>query len=217
MALLSVVAGACMAVGCVPRATMCSAASACPAQSVCVAGRCQSVRPEVKPAVDAARRWVVRPVDLAFVRRGDGASRALPPLIVLGRDDARLFLRFSVDLPPAANVVEAYVVLRRSPVVDDDPTPFSLHATRIVQDWSSGSTSWALQPRTTSMRLPTTRVDPIGRALVRVDVRDLVRQWRKRDRSDHGIAIEAAGESATGTAFALADSPAEPYLEFYIR
>jgi hypothetical protein len=205
------------AIGCVPRATMCSAASECAAKSACVAGRCQSTRPEVKPAVDAARRWVVRPIDLAFIRRGDAASSALPPLIVLGRDDARLFLRFSVDLPPNANVVEAYVVLRRSPVVDDDPTPFSLHATRIVQDWSGGSTSWALQPRTASMRLPTTRVDPTARALVRVDVRDLVRQWGKHDRNDHGIAIEAAGESATGTAFALADSAAEPYLELYIR
>jgi hypothetical protein len=205
------------AIACVPRATMCSAASECAGKGVCVAGRCQSTRPEVKPAVDAARRVVVRPVDLAFVRRGDGASSSLPPLIVLGRDDARLFLRFSVDLPPNANVVEAYVVLRRSRVVDDDPTPFSLHATRIIQDWSSGSTSWALQPRTASMRLPTTRVDPSARTLVRVDVRDLVRQWGKHDRLDHGIAIETAGESATGTAFALADTAIEPYLELYIR
>jgi len=196
---------------------MCNAASECSARAACVAGRCQSTAAQVKPAIDASRRWVFRPTDLAYVRRGDPAGDGVPPLLVLGKGGARLFLRFAVDLPPNLNVVEAYVVLRRSAGVDDDPSPISLHATRIVQDWSSGSTSWALQPRTASLRLPTTRVDPTARALVRVDVRDLVRQWTKRAPDEHGIAIEADGESATGTAFAHADTAAEPYLELYIR
>lgn len=180
----------------------------------------------MKPAIDAARRVVVRPFDVAYVRRGEGASGTVPPLFALGRDSAVLLLRFSAPLPATANVVEAYVVLRRSDSVDDDPAPISLHATRIVDAWQGRSTSWALQPRQAEGRTPTTVVEPAGPSLVRLDVRDLVRQWPRHDPRDQGIAIVAENESRTGTTFALlatgasgAERPAdvEPYLELYLR
>ena len=67
-------------------------------------------------------------------------------MFALGRDSAVLMLRFSVPLPTTANLVEAYVVLRRSDAVDDDPAPISLHATRIIDGWEQRSISWARQP-----------------------------------------------------------------------
>ena len=183
---------------------MCVASSECAAQTACVAGRCQPDKPTVKPAVDSARRWVVAPIDMAFLQSGYPArDGALPPLFALGKDRGVLLLRFSVALPPAANVVEAYVCLRRSGVVDDDPSPITLHATRIVDSWEGRSTSWASQPRTREVRTPATIVEPGGPSLVRIDVRDLVRHWRKHDPADQGIAIVAQNESRTGTTFAL--------------
>jgi hypothetical protein len=232
-----------LSTGCAPRARMCTASLDCGAQSACVAGRCQPDRPNVKPAIDAARRLVVRPVDLAYLRRGDGPSGgALPPLFALGKDSAVLMLRFSVALPATANIVEAYVVLRRSHAVDDDPEPISLHATRIVEGWDGRSTSWARQPRVVDTRSPATIVEPGGAPLVRLDVRDLVRHWPRHDDRDQGIAIVSTSETRTGTTFAfravgadhgspsdlfsgaqrpssgLGSAPdVEPYLELYVR
>ncbi|HVJ89661.1 MAG TPA: DNRLRE domain-containing protein, partial [Labilithrix sp.] len=158
----------------------------------------------MKPAVDSARRLVVRPVDIAYVKRGNRPSGDAPPsLFVLGKDGAKLFLRFSVHLPPAANIVEAYVVLHRAHVVDDDPAPVSLHATRIVAPWSGGSMSWAEQPAWKESRSPSTVVEPGGTTLVRLDVREFVRHWRRHDPTDQGIAILAENETPTGTTFAL--------------
>lgn len=184
---------------------MCIASRECADKSVCVAGRCQLDKPTVKPAVDTARRVVVRPADVAFISRSerDAASGTVPSSFALGRDGGRLLLRFSVAIPASATVVEAYVVLRRSTLVDDDPAPVSLHATRIVDAWSSGSVSWAFQPRQTEHRAPSTTVQPSGPRLVRLDVRDLVRQWPRRDPQDQGIAVVAETESRTGMTFAL--------------
>jgi hypothetical protein len=200
---------------------MCTASSECVTQSSCVAGRCQPEKPNVKPAIDAARRVVVRPTDVAYLRRGDGPSDgALPPLFALGRDSAVLMMRFSVPLPATANIVEAYVVLRRSDAVDDDPAPISLHATRIVDGWEPRSISWAQQPRLVDTRAPATVVEPGGASLVRLDVRDLVRQWPKHDPRDQGIAIVAETNTRTGTTFAFRASgvaDVEPYLELYLR
>ena len=199
-----------LASACVPRPRMCTASSECGDKSACVAGRCQVEKATMKPAVDSARRLVVRPVDMAYVKTGDGPSGgALPTVFALGRDGGKLFLRFSVTVPPPANIVEAYVVLRRSAAVDDDPAPVSLHATRIVESWSAGSVQWAIQPRTSEARSPSTVVEPGGSPLVRVDVRELVRHWARRDPKDQGIAIVSDNETRTGTTFALTAVGAE--------
>ena len=159
----------------------------------------------------------MRPIDLAYVSRGDDPNDgALPPVVALGRRDGRLLLRFDLGLPRAAAITEAYVVLHRASTVDDDPTLVSLHATRIVQAWAGGSVSYARQPRATEMRLPTTLLEPGAASLVRVDVLDLVRQWSKRDPTDQGVAIVADGDSITGSSFAL-NTDVGPYLEAYVR
>ncbi len=213
---------------------MCAASSECGDKGACVAGRCQLEKASVRPAVDSARRLVLRPVDIAYVQRGDRAGGGgLPPLFALGKDGGKLFLRFDAAIPKTATVVEAYVVLRRAPVVDDDPTPISLHATRIVDGWSGRSVSWALQPRSAETRSPSTVVEPSGSPLVRLDVRELVRHWSRRDPIDQGIAVVAENETSTGTTFALTGAglpvepvtPArtgwtpetEPFLELYLR
>jgi hypothetical protein len=113
--------------------------------------------------------------------------------------------------------------LRRSDAVDDDPAPISLHATRIVDAWEGRSISWALQPRAVDTRTPATVVEPGGPSLVRLDVRELVRQWPKHDARDQGIAVVAENETRTGTTFAfrsvgaVSASDLEPYLELYVR
>lgn len=175
----------------------------------------------MKPAVDTARRLVVRPVDLAYVARGDAPNDGpLPANAALGRHDGRLLLRFALALPRDTTVSEAYVVLHRATSVDDDPSPVSLHATRIVQGWEGGSVSYAHAPRSQEMRLPSTQPTPGGAGLVRVNVLDLVRQWPRHDPADQGVAIVADGASITGSTFALV-SPAGidvgPYLEVYVR
>lgn len=217
---------------------MCTASIECSDKSVCVAGRCQLDKPNVKPAVDSSRRVVVKPVDISFVSRASTNTGALPTVFVLGKDGGKLLLRFSVSLPKSSNIIEAYVVLRRATVVDDDPNPISLHATRIVDSWSGGSVSWAIQPRSTETRSPSTLVKPHGSSIVRLDVRDLVRHWVKRDPNDHGIAILAEEETRSGSTFALSsvgiedessegartrapqpvgEPDVEPYLELYVR
>jgi hypothetical protein len=249
ISLLALAASATLVGACVPRARMCTASSECSDKSACVAGRCQLEKTSVKPAVDSARRLVVHPVDIAYVKRGgffgsrmedvssgDGGD-VLPNVFVLGKDGAKLFLRFAVPILPTANIVEAYVILHRSNLVDDDPEATVLHATRIVESWSARSMTWARQPRTTETRLPSTTVEPGGAPIVRLDVRDVVRQWARRDPNDHGLAIISENETKTGMTFALGEVGAErssfdtsfggrpgppmanlePYLELYIR
>lgn len=239
--LLGVVAlGAFAGVGCVPRARMCTASSECSDKSACVAGRCQLEKASVKPAVDSARRLVMHPIDIAYVSstaKDPAVAGPLPNVFVLGKDGAKLFLRFSVPILPHANIVEAYVVLHRSTLVDDDPEATVLHATRIVEPWSARSMSWARQPRTAETRLPSTTVEPSGSPIVRLDVRDLVRHWARRDPDEHGLSIVSENETSTGTTFAFSAVGAErasydvgfggrlgpppdnlePYLELYVR
>lgn len=241
---LGVAVLALVGVGCAPRARMCTTNTECVADAACVAGRCQSNKPNVKPAVENARRLVMRPVDIAYVRRGAQAGDgALPPLAPLGKDGAAalLLLRFEAALPTTGSLVEAYLILRRSRAVDDDPTPIYLHVNRIVEAWNGRSTSWAFTPQMQESRSPTTVVEPGGPSLVRLDVRELVRNWARHDPRDQGLAVVAETESRTGTTFALQsvhgvdDDPVElssgratdsrsmsapdvePYLELYVR
>ncbi len=188
--------------GCAARPRMCVTPADC-VKAACVAGRCQPA--EGTPAILAARRVLVAPVDVAFVTPGDSPSSALPPIFTMGRagSDGLLLLRFSVPLARDATIVEAYLLLSRSTTVDSDPTPISLHVTRIIDAWDPRSTTWASQPRTEEVLAPTTTVAPGGRNRVRLDVRDVVRRWRNHESSDQGIAVVAENTSPTGMPFAL--------------
>ncbi len=170
--------------------------------------------PEAIPAIEArtrlgeyqARRIVVAPTEVARLAPGDDHGEVLPT-VVLGRaGDARamLLLRFAVDLPAGTSIVEAHIVLDRTPAVDDDPSPVVLHAARIQDRWDARSISWGRAPRLDDARLPATTVDATRRE-VRIDVRPLVRGWREHSPDDQGIALVADNATPTGTAFALAD------------
>jgi hypothetical protein len=196
--------------GCAPRPALCS--RACDAPFACASGEC--VRPDTVPAIEArtrlgdyqARRIVVTPADVARLAPGDDHGE-VPPTAVLGRArDARamLLLRFAVDLPPGTSIVEAHIVLDRTPAADDDPTPLVLHAARIHDRWDARSISWGRAPRLDDARLPATTIDAPRRE-VRIDVRPLVRGWREHSPEDQGIALVADNATPTGTAFALAD------------
>jgi hypothetical protein len=57
--------------------------------------------------------------------------------------------------------------------------------------------------------------------LIRVDVRDIVKQWRRKDPSDRGLVLEASGGHGTGMHLAIAPSPngaaRGPVLELYVK
>lgn len=200
------------AVACAPRARMC-AATECPAPGACVAGRCQAGDAGLEPVIAEqgdggalVRRIVALPVDVAWLRRGDGAAAgaSMPAVFTMGRASdggAVLLTRFAVALPPEAQIVEAYLLLARSDAVDADPSPIGLYATRIVEPWDSRALSWATQPRTEEGRAAVTRVFGGSRGLVRVDVRSLVARWAAHDRRDQGLALVAEGVNATGVPF----------------
>jgi hypothetical protein len=200
------------ATACVARPRMCSGPTECGTEAACVAGRCQ--RNDAVAALQSARRVLVQPSAVAYIRRGEGATGgALPALLTLGRaaeGEARLLLRFSIPATP--NIIEAYVLLERSDAVDIDPSPIALHAARIVDPWDARSVSWARGPAIEETRSPFTTVAPTAGSLVRVDVRDLVQRWRARDVHDQGIAIVAEGSTPVGVAFAPA-----PRLELYVK
>jgi hypothetical protein len=177
---------------------------------MCVAGRCQPTdagTPAIAEQSDAGwlvRRIVLAPVDVAWVRAGDPpAIGAVPAVFTLGRrdGDAILLSRFSAALPQDAKIIEAYLLLRRSRALDSDPAPVSVHAARIVSPWSSASVSWASQPSTEDVRSPTTRIDPAGPLIVRLDVRRIVERWRLHDRRDQGIAVITENTTPTGISF----------------
>lgn len=194
--------------GCVARARMCAAPAECGAQASCVAGRCQ--RTGGTPAIQTARRMVLEPVAVAYVRRGQAVrSGALPPSFTLGRDadgEARLYLRFEAPIPRETAVIEAYLLLERTDDLDADPSPITLHAARVIDTWDPRSIAWARQPRLEETRSPSTTITSAGRSRVRLDVKDLVVHWKAHDKSDQGLVILADTSSPTGVAFTFAPS-----------
>jgi hypothetical protein len=163
------------------------------------------------------------PVDEAYIRRGDAPGRP-PESATLGRrGGALLLLRFAIDLPPEANVIEAYLLLERAPDVDADPTPITLHVERVTEPWDGRSVSWARQPHLDEIGAPIASVRlPSGRRDMRLDVRSLVQRWARRSRDEFGIAVVAQGESATGVTLVMVPGPsaseaAGPRLELYVK
>jgi hypothetical protein len=204
--------------GCVPRPEMCSQ-SECGSQASCVAGRCVGRGAVV--AISTARRLVFEPVDVGCVRCGTSGGDGPPPTARLGLPGGPIvLLRFAIDLPPEANVLEAYIDLERVGGSDTDPEPIALHASRIAAPWDERSIAWANLPRLDEVGAPVTRVRAASGPRVRIDVRDIVERWRRRDRDEFGIAVLAEGAGATGMAFALRPTPSAarpPELEPYVK
>ena len=195
-----------LAVACVPPPRMCVSEAECGTSAACVAGRC--VARGATPAIDSARRLLFAPVDVGWAHRGSGdASDGSLAVATLGRGDgATLFLRFEVPLPRETTVLEAYVLLDRVPDATVDPAPIALHTARVVGAWDSRSLTWGSQPPIEEVGAPVTRVAGASGATVRLEVRELLQRWRKRERDEFGLAIVAEGRSTTGVTFALAPS-----------
>jgi hypothetical protein len=195
---------------CAPPPRMCAQESDCGAQASCVAGRC--VVHGATAAIDNARRMLVDPVDVGWVQQGDAPTAgATPAVATLGRagDPGIAFLRFSLPLRSEVKVVEAYLLLERASDFDTDPSPIALHAARVISRWDSRSLSWAHQPAVEEVGAPVTLVTASGGPLVRVDVREIVQRWRRRDRDELGLALVADGQSVSGIALALAPTDVE--------
>jgi hypothetical protein len=193
------------ATSCVPRAQMCVSEPECGAQSSCVGGRC--VGHGAVAAISTARRVLVDPLDVGYVHRGGEAQD--PGIATLGADDdGVLLLRFSVDLPLEAVVLEAYIVLVRAADVDSDPTLLALHALRVVEPWDGRSVTWGRQPLLVDVGAPVSRVRSSAGPLVRLDVRDIVGRWRRRERDEFGVAVAAERRAGRGLGFALRPSGA---------
>jgi hypothetical protein len=186
---------------------MCAQESDCGAQASCVAGRC--VVHGATAAIDNARRLLVDPVDVGWVQQGDATGT--PAVATIGRagDPGIAFLRFSLPLPPETKVVEAYVLIERASNLDADPAPIPLHAARVISRWDGRSLTWAHQPAIEEVGSPVTLVAPSAGPLVRIDVKDIVQRWRRRDRDELGVALVADGQSGTGVAFALGPTDVE--------
>ena len=115
--------------------------------------------------------------------------------------------------------MEAYVLLHRAPESDPDPSRFTLSASRITSDWTSASLTYATLPTFVPARSADTLVDRAD--VIRVDVRDIVRQWRRRDPSDRGVVIESRAGSGAGLDVAVAPrgngAARGPLLEIYVK
>lgn len=170
----------------------------------------------------AVRRLLLAPVDLAYLSPGAPAPEGrIPAVVTLGRDsDARLLVKFAAPLSENATIVEAYLLLPLAEGADVEPSggsPLYLHALRIVDPWDSRSVTWSMQPRTADVHAPATVVTAAGRPWVRLDVREIVARWPRREKDDEGLAVVASagavGSSGPGVAFAMARF----FLEVYVK
>jgi hypothetical protein len=198
----AVAAGAAsLALACARPSHLCERSTECGTMA-CVAGRCQ---PEAGvPRIMSTRRLLRLPTKLAALSpRNTGHPAPTGPRATLGESDAQLLMDFDINLQPEESVVEAYVLLERADTPTDPSAPISLHATRIVEAWNPGSLSWAQRPSLDTRRTPVSWVRPGQRGVVRIDVLELVRQWRMPARDHHGLAIVSADHSGGGMTFAL--------------
>jgi hypothetical protein len=214
---------------CAPRRQLCAGLSACPSTSDCVAGQCLA-KTSGSPYV-GTRRIILPPSDVALLDPDTPPGR-LPAVFTMGRAGARstrLLLRFDLKLGPGTTLVRASLLLDRSDATMAGAAPVALHGERVIGKWNPRTVSSSTAPPVEDIRLPRTRVDSRGPALVRIDVTDLARRWLEHNPADRGLVLVAENTSPTGVSFALggdtaipepgsgADLPEPPRLEVYAR
>jgi hypothetical protein len=200
-------------------AQVCAGAGLC-GTGYCVAGRCRPV--DALPSPVDAQRVLLSPDDIAVVESGrdDEGSRGLPEAVALGRasdGDVVVLLRFSATWRDDAEIASAFVVLE--PIAGAPPAEraMTLEVARILEPWRSETATWGRQPR---LAIPRAAAVVRRRPAMplRIDVTTLVRDWAKRRKDDHGIAILAPGDDAVGAAYSMGVSQgAGPRLEVYLR
>lgn len=196
---------------------VCSGTGVC-GSGYCVVGRCRPA--DVLPSPIDARRVLLAPEDIAVLTSRGGDGETLPDSVALGQaaaGDLVLLLRFAATWRDDADVASAFLVL--DPVEGAPPAAgtMTLEVARILDPWRSDAATWGRQPR---LSIPEVAAVVRRRpaATLRVDVTRLVRDWAKRRRDDHGIAVLAPGSDPVGATYSLGAAFGEgPRLEVYVR
>ncbi|WP_437608600.1 hypothetical protein WMF20_47835 [Sorangium sp. So ce834] len=199
-------------------AGVCAGAGVCGSR-YCVAGRCRP--PSDLPSPIDARRVLLPPADLAVLAE-DGAAAApgVPDAVALGHagaGDVVLLLRFTPTFGVDADIASAFVLLEPAPLAPPAERALTLEVARILEPWRSETATWGRQPR---LSIPEVAAIVRRRPAtpLRIDVTSLVRDWARRRKDDHGIAILAPGSDAVGAATSMGISQgAGPLLEVYVR
>ncbi|WP_437952836.1 hypothetical protein WME98_20545 [Sorangium sp. So ce296] len=200
-------------------AGVCAGAGVCGAR-YCVAGRCRP--PSDLPSPIDARRVLLPPADLAVLAEDGGAAAApgVPDAVALGHagaGDVVLLLRFTPTFGVDADIASAFVLLEPAPLAPPAERALTLEVARILEPWRSETATWGRQPR---LSIPEAAAIVRRRPAtpLRIDVTSLVRDWARRRKDDHGIAILAPGSDAVGAATSMGISQgAGPLLEVYVR
>ncbi len=205
--------------GCLSARPQCELATPCAADAACVAGACRS--PEALPGRDA-ERVAFAPVAAASPDRVADSSA-----VVRLTDGGKLLLRFAVPDWGTRRLVAAYLVVCRVRVAASMPAGAAagpvLYAERIGDEWEPETVTYANQPRTFTTSAPPVRLEDAADC-ARLDVREVLLRWPRRDRSDQGIAVLQRGPAPLDVALArVATSGAAqapfvpgPRLELYL-
>lgn len=200
-----------------PASRVCAGAGGCGA-GYCVVGRCRPAN--ALPAPVDARRVLLPPADLAVLEQHGDAAPAVPDAVALGHasaGDVVLLLRFVPPFGEDAEIASAFVVLEPVPGAPPAERALTLEVARILEPWRSATATWGRQPRL-SVPQPAAIAPRRPVMPLRIDVTSLVRDWAKRRRDDHGIAILAPGRDAVGAAYTMGVSQGVgPQLEVYVR
>ncbi|WP_437937440.1 hypothetical protein [Sorangium sp. So ce341] len=202
-----------------PATDVCAGAGVCGSR-YCVAGRCRP--PSDLPSPIDARRVLLPPADLAVIAEDGGAAAApgVPDAVALGHagaGDVVLLLRFTPTFGVDADIASAFVLLEPAPLAPPAERALTLEVARILEPWRSETATWGRQPR---LSIPEAAAIVRRRPAtpLRIDVTSLVRDWARRRKDDHGIAILAPGSDAVGAATSMGISQgAGPLLEVYVR
>lgn len=197
---------------------VCSQRNPCDSGKTCVLGRCR--KNKTMPVSTNAPLMRFDPVDLAWV---DGASMHGPSdigdRIVLGEEGhaaAKLYLRFAIAVPPAERVQRAILTLQPLPSCARKPGRMALEVAHILAPWRSADLGAGKRPKLgLPLRAGEASVTP---ALpLNIDVTEIVKAWGKHRTRYHGIALMAAGNSATGACYSSGLSWGEgPQLKVYL-
>jgi len=186
----------------------------------CIVGRCRPA--DATPSPPDTTRVLLPAADVAILgSRGPGASEEAPAeVIALGREAAGsvvVLLRFAATWRDEADVVSAFLLLDPLEGAPPSQSPVKVEIARILEPWTSSSASWGRQPRLALPELGAViRARPPGP--LRIDVTRMVREWPRRLRGDHGIALLASGNDPFGAMYSSGlTSGNGPRLEAYVR
>lgn len=189
----------------------CSARSPCGGDDRCVQGRC---RPKgTEPIAADADRLTFEPVDAVWLEAAEEDGRAY-----LGARDgaATALLRFALRLPAEGRVQRALLVVEPARGCELRPGEVVISLASIRAPWRPTEISAAqLPPLGGFGRVATVPVTPP--IPLRLDVTELVAEWRAHPARYHGLALRGRGTSPTGLCLATgAGADRGPRIDVYL-